>query len=66
MLLKGPAFPDREGPGMSVGGGLWPVRYTNYCGGLFEDIDEDEVRTDWKTCDIHFILLKATIIDCQI
>ena len=44
VTFKGPAFPDRTAPGMSMGGGLWPVRYVNYCGGLFEDFDEDEVQ----------------------
>ena len=42
VTFKGPAFPDRTAPGMSMGGGMWPVRYTNYCGSLFEDIEEDE------------------------
>ena len=51
MVFKGPAFPDRQAAGMSMGGGLWPVRYVNYCGSLFEDTEEDEVRT-FRMCDM--------------
>ena len=51
MVFKGPAFPDRQASGMSMGGGLWPVRYVNYCGSLFEDYEEDEVRT-FRMCDM--------------
>lgn len=49
VTFKGPAFPDRKAPGMSMGGGLWPVRYVNYCGGLFEDFDEDEVYQFYRS-----------------
>ena len=44
VTFKGPAFPERDQPGMSMGGGLWPSRYVNYCGNLLEDFEEDEVR----------------------
>ena len=44
MTFKGPAFPDRTAAGMSMGGGMWPIRYVNYCGSVFEDIEEDEVH----------------------
>lgn len=49
ILFKGPAFPDRNAAGMSMGGGLWPVRYVNYCGSLFEDIDEDEAYQFYRS-----------------
>lgn len=43
VALKGPAFPNRNDPGMSMGGGLWPTRYANYCGNIMEKLYEDEV-----------------------
>ena len=43
VALKGPAFPERSGAGMSMGGGMWPTRYVNYCGGKVEAFAEDEV-----------------------
>jgi len=49
VTFKGPAFPDRTAPGMSMGGGLWPVRYVNYCGSLFEDLDEDEAYQFYRS-----------------
>jgi len=56
VTFKGPAFPDRKAPGMSMGGGLWPVRYTNYCGGLFEDFDEDEVYQFYRSGNLFSTL----------
>jgi len=49
VSFKGPAFPDRNAAGMSMGGGLWPVRYSNYCGYLFEDYEEDEVYKFYRS-----------------
>lgn len=72
MTFKGPAFPDRKAPGMSMGGGLWPVRYVNYCGGLFEDFDEDEVitcatfRQDRTKGLLYFKSYGTAMISCNI
>ena len=43
-MLTGPAFPERKVPGisMSMGGGMWPTRYVNYCGSVFENMEEEE------------------------
>jgi len=49
VTFKGPAFPSRTASGMSMGGGLWPHRYVNYCGGLFEDVDEDEAYQFYRS-----------------
>jgi len=48
IALKGPAFPQRDDPGMSMGGGLWPVRYSNYCGNIMERVYEDEIYAAYR------------------
>jgi len=48
VALKGPAFPNRSEPGMSMGGGLWPVRYANYCGNIMEKLYEDEIYAAYR------------------
>lgn len=48
VALKGPAFPNRNDPGMSMGGGLWPTRYANYCGNIMEKLYEDEIYAAYR------------------
>lgn len=63
--LSGPGVEAKDFPGMMQGGGKWPGRLAQKCGGLVGDIGEDELYTEFrKTRDLFNYLCKEYTKDC--